>query len=292
MNRTTLEQWRMLQAVVEQGGFAQAAAAIHKSQSTINHAVHKLQDQLGVPVLEVVGRKAQLTEAGALLLRRAGQLLAQASQLEDIATSLAQGTEAEIHLAVDELYPTEHLARVMDLFSTRYPNTRIELYETILSGGAERLLRGEVGMLIASAVPGGFLGEPIRQAEFVAVAAADHALHQYGRPLTLQDLARERQIVVRDSAQDRRTDSGWLGAEQRWTVSHVATSIELVGRGLGFAWLPVSRVSAALDAGDIQALPLERGARRYATLYLTLADPDCAGPATRDLAGLFRSQAL
>ena len=82
MNKTTLEQWRMLQAVVEHGGFAQAAEAVHKSQSTINHAVHKLQDQLGLPLLHVVGRKAQLTEAGALMLRRAGQLLLQAEQLE------------------------------------------------------------------------------------------------------------------------------------------------------------------------------------------------------------------
>ena len=56
MNKTTLDQWRMLQAVVRHGGFAQASAAIHKSQSTINYAVHKLQDQLGLPLLEVVGR--------------------------------------------------------------------------------------------------------------------------------------------------------------------------------------------------------------------------------------------
>jgi DNA-binding transcriptional LysR family regulator len=80
MNRTTLEQWRMLQAVVAHGGFAQAAHVIHKSQSTINHAVHKLQDQLGLQLLEVVGRKAQLTEAGELMLRRAGQLLEQAGR--------------------------------------------------------------------------------------------------------------------------------------------------------------------------------------------------------------------
>jgi DNA-binding transcriptional LysR family regulator len=287
MNRTTLEQWRMLQAVVEHGGFAQAAEAVHKSQSTINHAVHKLQDQLGVPLLEVVGRKAQLTEAGTLMLRRASQLLAQAAQLEDVAHSLAQGTEAEIHLAVDELYPTAQLAQVMAAFSQRYPNTRIELYETVLSGGAERLLRGEVGLLIASSVPAGFLGEPVMQAEFLAVAARGHALHALGRALTLQDLARERQIVIRDSAQDRRTDAGWLGAEQRWTVRHVATSIELVARGLGFAWLPRTRISAALEAGELEALPLEQGARRHATLYLTVADPDCAGPAARHLAELF-----
>ena len=71
MARTTLEQWRMFQAVVEHGGFAQAAEAVHKSQSSINHAVHKLQEQIGLPLLEVVGRKAQLTDAGRLMLRRA-----------------------------------------------------------------------------------------------------------------------------------------------------------------------------------------------------------------------------
>ena len=75
MSRSTLEQWRMFQAVVEHGGFAQAAEAVHKSQSSINHAVHKLQEQIGLPLLEVVGRKAQLTDAGTLMLRRAGQLL-------------------------------------------------------------------------------------------------------------------------------------------------------------------------------------------------------------------------
>lgn len=287
MNRTTLEQWRMLQAVVEHGGFAQAAAAIHKSQSTINHAVHKLQDQLGLPMLEVVGRKAQLTEAGTLMLRRASQLLAQAAQLEEIASSLALGTEAEIRLAVDELYPYQQLAAVLQEFSRAYPNTRIELFETVLSGGAELLLAADVDLLVAAEVPGGFLGKPVLRTEFVAVAASAHPLHQLGRSLTLQDLQRERQIVLRDSALGRRVDAGWLGAEQRWTVSHVATSVEMVSRGLGFAWLPLSRVSPGLANGSLRELPLAQGARRHATLYLTFADRDQAGPAACHLAGLF-----
>ncbi len=277
----------MLQAVVEHGGFAQAAAAIHKSQSTINHAVHKLQDQLGLPLLEVVGRKAQLTEAGALMLRRASQLLVQAAQLEDIAGSLARGTEAEISLAVDELYPHQELAGILRTFSETFPNTRVELFETVLSGGAELLHAARVDLLVAGEVPGGFLGEPVLNAEFVAVAAREHPLHQLGRPLTLQDLQQERQIVIRDSGLERRTDAGWLGAEQRWTVSHVATSIEMISRGLGFAWLPLSRVSRALADGSLRELDLERGARRYATLYLTFADRDKAGPAACHLADLF-----
>ncbi len=75
MSRVTLAQWQMLAAVVDHGGFARAAEAIHKSPSTLNHAVHKLEEQLGVEVLEPVGRQVRLTEAGELLLRRARQLL-------------------------------------------------------------------------------------------------------------------------------------------------------------------------------------------------------------------------
>ena len=62
--KSTLEQWRIFQAVVEFGGYAQAAEKLNKSQSSLNHAVAKLQLTLGVALLEVRGRKASLTEEG------------------------------------------------------------------------------------------------------------------------------------------------------------------------------------------------------------------------------------
>jgi len=270
----------MLKAVVQHGGFAQAAEAIHKSQSTINHSVHKLQDQLGLPLLEVIGRKAQLTRAGELLLRRAGLLLEQAGQLEEIANGLARGNEAEIRIAIDEVFPYEYLVNALQALSKEYPNTRVQLMETVLSGGPELMQAGAVDLLIASEVPQGFLGAPIMQAQFIAVAHPDHPLHQLQRNLSLQDLANHRQIVVRDSALGPRTDAGWLGAEQRWTVSHVATSVDMICRGMGFAWLPASRAAPGLAGGELKELALGAGSRRYAALYLTYADPDLAGPAT------------
>ncbi len=286
MTRTTLEQWRMLQAVVEHGGFAQAAAAVHKSQSSINHAVHKLQDRLDLPLLEVKGRKAELTEAGALMLRRAGQLLDQAAQLEDVAASLSVGTEAEIRTAVDEVYPQDYLAGALEAFSGAFPNTRVQLEETVLGGGPELLTAGEVDLLVAGTVPQGFIGSPILRAEFIAVAHRDHPLHQLGRDLSLQDLKQHRQIVLRDSSRGERRDSGWLGAEQRWTVSHVATSADMIGRGMGFAWLPRTRVLAGIAYGDLRELPLGEASRRYTELYLVYADPEAAGPAVRHLGDL------
>jgi len=87
MSKTTLEQWRMFRAVVQHGGFAQAAEALHKSQSTINYGVNKLQDLPGVRVLEVVGRKAELTRVGAIV-RRADLLLETAEHLQSLASAL------------------------------------------------------------------------------------------------------------------------------------------------------------------------------------------------------------
>lgn len=281
----------MLLAVVEHGGFAQAATATHKSQSSINHAVHKLQDQIGLQLLEVVGRKAQLTKAGTLMLRRASQLLDQAHQLEDLASGLSEGIEAEIRIALDEVLPPTGIATALETLAAEFPHTRVELIETVLWGGPEKLIAGEADLLVAGTVPQGFLGSPLLATEFVAVASPGHALLKAGRPLDMQDLAQYRQIVVRDSAHRKRTDAGWLGAEQRWTVTHVSTSIDMVCRGLGFAWLPMTRIAAALASGQLRELPLRRGGRRPSTLYLTLADSSGTGPVALRLSALLAQSA-
>ena len=78
MAKATLEQWRMFKAVVDHGGFAGASAAVHKSQSTVHHAVQKLEGALQIKLLEVKGRKAFLTDSGKLILRRAEFLIEEA----------------------------------------------------------------------------------------------------------------------------------------------------------------------------------------------------------------------
>ncbi|MCK7494390.1 MAG: LysR family transcriptional regulator [Comamonadaceae bacterium] len=107
--RTSLEQWRVLQAIVECGGFAQAATALNRSQSAISYAVARLQEQLGVALLVPEGRRMKLTEAGEALLRDARPLLDAAFRLERRARSLQEGWEPEVRLAVDGLCPTAPL---------------------------------------------------------------------------------------------------------------------------------------------------------------------------------------
>ena len=80
--KVTLDQWRALHSVIDYGGFAQAAAQLHRSQSSVSYAVNRLQEQLGIKLLHIEGRKAVLSEAGKVLLQRSRQLLSDASAIE------------------------------------------------------------------------------------------------------------------------------------------------------------------------------------------------------------------
>jgi DNA-binding transcriptional LysR family regulator len=285
--RISLEQWRSLVAVVDAGGYAQAAEALHKSQSAVTYAVQKMEALLALKIFQVIGRKAHLTPTGEVLYRRAKALLEEASALEGAAGTLAAGWEAELRLAVEIIFPTWLLLQCFARFAAEQPQTRIELYETVLSGTEEALVQRKVDLAICSRVPPGFAGDPLMRIRFIAVAHPQHPLHLLGRELTMQDLRKHRHLVIRDTGSQRRSGS-WVGSEQIWTVSNKATSIHAVCMGLGFAWFPEDTVRAELDRGALKPLPLREGGERWGDLYLVFADRDYAGPGALRLAQIIR----
>lgn len=287
--RVTLDQWRTLQAVVDHGGFAQAAEALHRSQSSVSYTVARLQEQLGVPLLRIEGRKAVLTEAGDVLLRRSRQLIHQASQLEELAHHMEQGWEAEVRLVVDAAYPNARLIQALTAFMPQSRSCRIRLREEVLSGVEEVLRDGTADLAISGLDITGYLGAELGAVEFVAVAHADHPLHQLQRKLSVQDLQNQMQIVVRDTGQRQPRDSGWLGAEQRWTVGSLATSVAFVASGLGFAWLPRHLIGRELADGVLKPLPLIQGAIRRPQFYLYTNKDKSLGPATQILIELIKA---
>ena len=286
----TLEQWRCLAAVVEAGGYAQAAGRLHKSQSSVTYAVQRLEALLDVKAFEVQGRKAVLTPTGEMLYRRARLLLDEAAGIERAAHRLSAGWEAEITLSVEVLFPTWLILRCLDLFGQESPSTRVELYETVITGAAEELREGNVDLALTPHVPSGFEGEPLMPIRFVPVARPGHPLHQLGRPLTPRDLRRHRHVVVRDTGVQRDKSSATFNSELRWTVSNMTTSIGAVCRGYGFAWFPEEKIRAELAEGVLKPLPLRGGAERTVQVYMLFPDRDAAGPGVLRLAEIIREQ--
>lgn len=285
----SLEQWRTLITIVDAGGYAQAAEIMYKSQSAVTYAIQKIESLLEVKVFEIQGRKAILTPTGQMLYRRALALVNEANELEHAAHALSAGWEAVINIAAEILFPSHLLLSCMAQFGSESPHTRIELVESVIGGTSEALLKGEADIAISPQLPPGFLGDLLMRVRLVAVAHAEHPLHQIGRMLTFTDLRAYRHLVVRDSGKNRGQRAAIVEVDQRWTVSQVATSIEAVTMGYGFAWLPEEHIKLELNSGILRPLPLLEGGVREIPLYLVLANPDFAGPGIRRMTEIIKN---
>lgn len=288
----TLEQWRSLIEVVDAGGYAQAAEKLCKSQSAVSYAVQKIESLLGVKAFEIQGRKAILTPTGQMLYRRALALMNEANDLERAAHKLSAGWEAVITIAAEILFSSDRLLTCLQRFGQESPGTRVELIESVLGGTSDALLSGNVDLAISPQLPPGFLGNVLMRIRLLAVAHADHPLHHQGRELSFRDLRSYRHVVIRDSGTKRDQRAVTVEVDQRWTVSQVATSIQAVCMGYGFAWLPEEHISKELQTGILKPLPLKEGYTREVPLYLILANPDFAGPGVRRLADILTESVI
>lgn len=281
--RVSLEQWLAFKTVVDCGSYAMAAQTLNKSQSSISYAIARLNEQLPQPVLILDGRKAVMTDAGQVLYRHAERLLNQASQAEAIASSLALGFESEVAIAVDVLVEVGSLVCAFEEFSHEFPHTRIRVLETSLSGTTEALLEKTADLVIGTKTPPGFQSRPLLQVKMIAVAAPGHPLVKNREDVSELELRSMRQVVLGDTGTFREQDSGWLQADQRWTVSHFSTSIKLLRSGLVFAFLPQNWIEQELAEGSLQRIPLAPSMDRLLQVHMMLAENQAAGPATKAL---------
>jgi len=138
--KITLDQWSALVAVVEAGGYAQASARLHRTQSTVTYTIKKLEDLLAVKGIRAAGPQGRpdAHRPGALpprksLLEEAGGWSAPPPSWREAGTRGPPGGGHRFpHLAA---------ARVLRRLLAGAPDTRIELIESVLGGTDEALRR-------------------------------------------------------------------------------------------------------------------------------------------------------
>ena len=173
---TTLDAWEILQTVVQLGGFAPAAEKLNRSQSTISYAIGRLQEQLGVRLFEIQGRKAQLTELGRVLLADAEPHLAGFHQLEQRARLMASGGASEVRLSVDSIFPDDRLFAALASFSSSFPHVKPKLRQgTFLSADSEFSLHN-AQLCVTGLMSRELFVKPILVIEMIAVVRRDHPL--------------------------------------------------------------------------------------------------------------------
>ncbi|MEO7730541.1 MAG: LysR family transcriptional regulator, partial [Kofleriaceae bacterium] len=112
--------------VVESGGFTAAALALGLPTSSVSRSVAKLEEDLGVVLLERTTRRVALTEVGRAYFERVRDALAGLDQATAVALDAAREPHGMVRIAVPpDFAPT--LAPLIAAFVQRYPKIRIEL---------------------------------------------------------------------------------------------------------------------------------------------------------------------
>lgn len=288
--KSTLEQWRIVQAVVDFGGYAQAAEQLNKSQSSLNHAVAKLQHQLGINLLEVKGRKAYLTEQGEVLLRRSRHLTQSVDELEQLATNLGQGWEPNLTIAREIIYPIDTLVEALNAFLPQSRGTRVTILDSVITGTQELIQNNQVDIAICATSPKGHISEPLCEAVFELVCHPEHPLARLDYIDDDKQLAQHLQIVIKDTGLKSNNDIGWLKAEQRWTVSNFHEAKTILLRNIGFCWMPSFVVEQELATRQLTRLHLRGSTQRKVILNLVIPNRDQQGPASKLLENLILQQ--
>ncbi len=272
LTKTTLEQWTLLQAVVELGGFAPAAQAFNRSQSSVSYQLSLMQERLGVSLLAPSGRRTVLTAQGQQLLAQVIPLLNAFQALESRAEVLRRGGRARIDLVVDSIFPKSTLFGALRTFQSRHPHTQVHLMEVLRSENRAQLADRQADIwLISRPWDGINRGRLLMEMAFVAVARAEHPLHRLATPLSFQDLAAYPLIEIIDRQQQKDSLRKPASAEN-WTFTTVEAAIEAVMHGVGYGWMPEARIAPWLASGELKPLSLPQGGRRFTPLYLVVEE--------------------
>ena len=254
------------------GGFAPAAEKLNRSQSTISYAIGRLQEQLGVRLFEIQGRKAHLTELGRVLLADAEPHLAGFHQLEQRARLLASGGASEVRLSVDSIFPDDRLFAALASFASSFPHVKPKLRQgTFLSADSEFSLHN-AQLCVTGLISRELFLKPILVIGMIAVARRDHPLLSIRRRPSRSDLMQHTLVTIESAASGSLKQQPRLPTQRVLPVGTIESAIAAVRSGFCFGWLPRYRIQRELDAGDFVAIPLPAGKTREVRLNLVCKD--------------------
>lgn len=278
-----LRQLTYLEAVVREGGFGRAAAALHVAQPAVSVQIRKLERELGVTLLARTTRHVALTHAGELFLTRARRAL---FELEAARADLAGLTDAVIGRvrigAIQALDPFD-LSGALAAFHARHPGVELGLR----SGGVRVLLddlaRGRIDLALGPApddIPADVVSEALFTDELVLVTAPEHPTA--GAAGMAIDALRDEPFVCLPAGTGLRAVLDRLAAAAGFTphVPFETASLprlrDLVAHGLGVALVARSVAEAPGPPVVVHEVAPERIWRPVALMHRTPLGPAAA----------------
>lgn len=252
--------------VARTGSFTKAAAQTYRTQSALSQQVKALEEELGCPLFERIGKRAlRLTEAGERLLRFAEILLERYEDLKTELQELKGGQKGRLRVAAPFTTLYHLLPRVLESYVRLFPLVHLTVLDRPQRAAVALVREGEVDFAFAleSGVPPDLSALRWKRVETVLLSPPEHPLTAAER-VTLEQVARYPLILPprgADFPARRRLEEHFrrLGLEYLTVIesSNVELSSLYAEMGLGIAFATVIKDLPALKRRRLKVIPLD-----------------------------------
>ncbi|MBN1378549.1 MAG: LysR family transcriptional regulator [Gammaproteobacteria bacterium] len=255
-----------LVAVAEFEHFGNAADACFVSQPTLSTQIKKLEEELGVTLIERTNKQVMLTDIGRQIVAKAQHILFSVDEMRELALQHKDPEAGTLRLGVIATLAPYLLPRVMTAIQERFPKLKILLYELQTPQIIEKLPAGKLdAALLALPVDHPALESTVLFEEpFFAAIPADHKLAKH-KQLELKDLIGSEVLLLEDGhcLRNQALDlCRKVGAEEAdgFRATSMETLRQMVASGTGITIVP--------------ALAIEHGGRSSNTIrYIPFVEP-------------------
>ena len=246
--------------LAELNHFSRAADACFVSQPTLSTQIRKLEEELGVSLVERAPRNVMLTPIGEDIAHRARHVLRDIEHIKDAARRSGDPETGTIKLGIFPTLAPYLLPHVIPVIRERYPELRLQLAEEKTEEILNMLDQGrlDAGLLALPVEEQGMEIEILFEEPFITAMPASHPLSEK-QSITLQDLEGEELLLLEEGHCLRRHALAvceLAGAHER--VDFHATSMEtlrqMVAANAGVTLMPVLSVKPPVPATDNIAL--------------------------------------
>ncbi len=264
----TLRQLSVFHAVARHLSYTRAAAELHLTQPAVSMQVKQLEQHVGLPLFEHVGKKIFLTDAGKEIYRCSRAVSQQIAETEEVIAELKGLEQGELQVAVASTV-NYFAPRLLAGFNQRYPGVHISLTVTNRKQLLKRLDRNETDVVLMGQTPEklDLVAEPFMANPLVIIAPPEHRLTERKR-LPLSQLQSETFLL-------RERGSGTRIAMERFFADRgiaLSTGMEMntneaikqgVEAGLGLGIVSLHTVGLELEMKrlavlNVEAFPISR----------------------------------
>jgi len=192
-----LRHLRYFVAVAEHLSFTRAAARVHVTQSTLSHQIRQLEEEVGQPLFDRIGKKVVTTEAGELFLGFAIRALKEVDQGIAMLKPGSGGLTGQVRVGATHTFNIGLIPECVALFLARHPTVRVRVEELAADQIGEKLRAGELDLGIAYRPSGAtdLWFEPLYNEEMVLVVANSHPLAGRKR-IRMVELHQQRLVLL------------------------------------------------------------------------------------------------